>query len=217
VESAHLGVARGEVYLISHTVSGSSALRVALDGTGPSSGPVTAWTLDMTGNDKGVMATAEGHPKLYGCRVNVLRSDFTLLTHVDAFTPAADERTGNNAPCSVVVGDVSSDFYALDQHVPRVVRLNSTGIVGAVPLPGLGATGIGSDSGDTGDAATMRISESRGRIYTAWPSGCFSVADLTGKQLWPLSGVTPQGQLRDAYDVDPDGKVHILAAPTKPG
>lgn len=199
VARSRLAVGRdGNVYLGNGHGHGGYVLRVSPDGTETRGGPVGhSFTAVAVGKD-GTIATAEAH---FAHRVALWGPDFAPLGHVPEFL--VNDQVQWNAPSDVVAGP-SGDFYAVDQHRLRVVRVVAPNKQAAVyPLD---RTGEQTRGGSVG----LRVDEANQRFLTAWPSGMVWATGFDGKPLWSVKA-KPAGEPPGAFDLDDGGKLYLLA------
>jgi hypothetical protein len=122
--TARLHVGRdGLVYLVNGNVGSSYVLRMKLDGTERTGGFGGSAALGVAANKDGVIGTANAH----------LERQFTLWDRNFAKITGVGDWLGNDAlgfdaPGFVDAG-ASGDFYVLDHHRDRIVRVTPAGKV----------------------------------------------------------------------------------------
>jgi outer membrane protein assembly factor BamB len=147
----------------------------------------------------GTIATAEAH---FPHRVAFWDKSFAPLGHVPDFL--VSDTVQWNAPSDVVAGE-SGDFYGIDQHRLRVLRVSPPDKL--AEAYSLEQTGEKSKGGTLG----LRVDEQRKRIFTAWSSGVIWVTAFDGKPLWNLK-LRPVGEPPGGYDLDADGNLYVLTS-----
>lgn len=201
VAGAQLGLGRdGNVYLANGSATAvGQAMCFSLDGALRGAGAVGYATGAVTANAAGLIATAESH---LPHRVCLWDQDFTLVTHLAEFT--TNNNVGWAAPSDVVAGP-SGDFYAIDQHVGRVVRVGQNGALReAYPLGQLGEV-------TTNAVVGLRVCEPLSLLCTAWPSGQLCMSTVDGEVRW-RKPLRPSGSFHGGYDLTDDGHVYVHAA-----
>jgi len=185
----------GNVYIAGTTY----VLRVSRDGK-KIGGTVERALTGLAANKDGVLATSNAH---FSKSVNLYDSHFIALGSLGGFT--GNDEFGWDGPGTIEAG-ASGDFYALDQHVNRIVRLNAAGKnVLSYPLVA------------QGEAARpkpfmMRVSEGTERFYFAIQGKILAVG-FDGKLKWEmpstLSG-NPWDGWSGGFDTDEEGRLYIL-------
>jgi hypothetical protein len=199
VAGARLGIGRdGMVYVASSGTPAGTALRLTPEGVVRATGSVGS-LLAVTANGAGVVATAEHH---FAHRVAFWDTDFRPLGAIGEFT--VNDTDDYYAPSAVEAGQ-SGDFYAMDQHALRVLRLNPGGVTGAIAL-----TPPSSDPKEHRPTVGLRVAEDRQRLYVAWQSGVIQACTLTGAPVWAVRA-KPAGYVLSGFDVAPDGRLHVLS------
>src|SRR5262249_40271408 len=95
------------------------------------------------------------------------------------------------------------DFYGIDQHRGRVLRVSVPDKL--AEAYSLEQTGEKSKGGTLG----LRVDVSRKRFVTAWTRGGIWVTGCEGKPHWSLT-LRPAGEPPGAFDLDADGKLYVL-------
>ena len=127
---AHLTVGRdGRVYLACWGVSATPygyVMRLSRDGKDRFGAEVVAAAFNATANKDGTLATA--NPGYGGHKVAVYGPSFRVRGGVDDFAP-------DHGPAHVEAGE-GGDFYGLDHHRARIVRVSPAGrLVKVYSLP----------------------------------------------------------------------------------
>jgi hypothetical protein len=199
VARARLSVGRdGYIYLANGGGKGGYVLRVSPDGRERSGGVVGYSTQAVAVSKDGTIATAEGH---FAHRVAFWDKGIAPLGHVPDFL--VSDTVQWNAPSDVSAG-LSGDFYGIDQHRLRVLRVTPPNkLAEAYTLEQIGEKSRGGTLG-------LRVDEERKRFVTAWPGGVIWVAGFDGKPLWSAK-MRPAGEPPGGFDLDADGKLYVLA------
>ncbi|HEV3386729.1 MAG TPA: hypothetical protein VG097_18075, partial [Gemmata sp.] len=199
VARARLSVGRdGNIYLANGGPNGGYVLRVSPDGREWSGEVVGYSTQAVAANKDGTIATAEGH---FAHRVAFWGKGARALGHVPDFL--VSDIVQWNAPSDVSAG-LSGDFYGIDQHRLRVLRVSSPDKL--AEAYSLEQTGEKSKGGTLG----LRVDEARKRFATAWPSGVIWVTGFDGKPLWNVK-LRPAGESQGGFDLDAEGKLYVIA------
>ncbi len=202
--AARLGVGRdGQVYVASSAAPASVVLRLAPDGSTTRVGKAGSALLAVTANRAGVIATAEHH---FSHRVAFWDKDFRPLGSFDEFT--VNDTDGYFAPPAVEAGP-SGDFYAMDQHALRVLRLNPDRPGGTV-VDTIDLSRLSSDPKDRRQTVGLRVAEERGLLVTAWQSGAIRMCTFDGTPVGNPVQAKPVGFVLSGYDVSDDGHLHVL-------
>ncbi|MFD5698266.1 PQQ-binding-like beta-propeller repeat protein [Streptomyces lasiicapitis] len=202
--AARLGVGRdGNVYVASSAFPASVVLRLPLDGSTQRVSKVGNALLAVTANRAGVIATAEHH---FLHRVSFWDAEFRPLGSFDEFT--VNDTDGYFAPPAVEAGP-SGDFYAMDQHALRVLRLNPEKpdkIVDTIDL-----SRLSSDPKDRRHTVGLRVAEERKLLVTAWQSGVIRMCTFDGTPVGKPVQAKPVGFVLSGYDVSDDGYLYVLS------
>jgi hypothetical protein len=186
----------GRVYLASGG-NHSFVLRFERDGTGRSGGPVTYACANATANAQGVTATASGH---FAHKVTLYDREFKEIAHVGDFL--VNDQVGWDAPAHVEAGP-GGDFYAVDQHRNRVVRISPAGkVVTSYLLPR-------EPEGGQGLVEDFRVWEGGETLYALSRAGQLRAIGFDGMKKWGASvGV---GHRSGGFDVDEAGTLYALS------
>ncbi len=173
----------GAVYL----ASGGHVLRVSRDGAQRAGGNVVANALfNATANSDGVIATANGH---FEHAVNLYSRDFRSIAAYRDFLVGDPDRW--DAPARVEAGQ-SGDFYGLDQHRFRILRISPGGkVVETYAFP------------DTVAARDFRVSESAGLFLLRGRDGVVRGIGFDGHEHW-------SEKFGGHVDLDHEGRVYVL-------
>ncbi|HLY08588.1 MAG TPA: PQQ-binding-like beta-propeller repeat protein [Planctomycetota bacterium] len=185
----------GRVYLASGG-NHSYVLRYERDGGGKKGGPVTYACANATANAQGTIATASGH---FAHKVTLYDRDFQEFAHVDDFL--VNDQVGWDAPAHVEAG-AGGDFYAIDQHRDRIVRITPSGkIVTSYPVPH-------EPDGGQGLVEDFRVWEQGQTFYVLNRAGQIRSLGFDGKKKWSLNpGV---GHRSGGFDVDDSGVLYAI-------
>src|SRR5579859_499923 len=185
----------GRVYLASGG-NRSFVLRFDPDGGAKSGGPVTYACANATANAQGILATASGH---FAHKVTLYDREFRELAHVDDFL--VSDQVGWDAPAHVEAG-TSGDFYAIDQHRDRIVRISPAGkIVTTYPVPH-------EPEGGPGLVEEFRVWEKEETFYVLTRAGQIRALGFDGRKKWALSAGV--GHRSGGFDVDESGILHAI-------
>jgi hypothetical protein len=143
----------GLVYLTSENHGKGYCLRFSRDGRQKRGGEVVYAIHNGTANSDGIIATANAH---FNHSLNLYEPSFQKRVAADDFL--VNDQVGWDAPCHVEAGS-SGEFFGLDQHRNRVVRVGTDGKVKAVyPMRA-------AHEADWGLPNDFRISESQQSFY----------------------------------------------------
>lgn len=185
----------GRVYLASGG-NRSFVLRFERDGTGRAGGPVTYACANATANAQGITAAASGH---FAHKVTLYDRDFKELAHVDDFL--VSDQVGWDAPAHVEAG-AGGDFYAIDQHRNRIVRISPGGkVVTAYALPH-------EPEGSQGLVEDFRVWEKGETFYALNRAGQLRAIGFDGKKKWGAN--VGAGHRSGGFDVDEAGTLYAL-------
>ncbi len=180
----------GNVYLGSNVQGGAYVLRVSPDGTKRLGGDVIYALTNATANADGLIATANAH---FSHSVNIYDKEFKHLVVCNEFL--VNDQVGWDAPSRVEVG-ASGDFYGIDQHRLRILRINKDGrIVQAYAFPA--------------DAKSwdFRVCEANKSFYLLSRDNTMRRMSFEGKIIWTQ-------KIGPAFTVADDGAVLYLAGNT---
>lgn len=200
---ARLTVGRdGMVYLCNGEGGSSFVLRLSRDGKDRRSKVVGHSGRNATANAAGVVATAHGH---FAHKVTLHSPALTTLASFDEFL--VNDRVGWDAPGHVEAG-ASGDFYGLDQHRERILRVSPEGkLVQSYAIPH-------EPKGVPGQVQEFRVCEGASAFYLLARSGPIRCVGFDGKTRWTAAtGVTWQEFSNNGgFDVDDDGRLYALEA-----
>ncbi len=198
VARSRLAVGRdGKIYLVNGHGNGGYVLRVSPDGKERHGGVVGYSAQAVAARKDGTVATAEAH---FAHRAAFWGKSFAPLGNVPDFL--VSDTVQWNAPSDVVAGE-SGDFYGIDQHRLRVLRVTPPDKL--AEAYSLEQTGEKSKGGNVG----LRVDEKRKRFVTAWSSGVIWATGFDGKPLWSIKA-RPVGENPGGFDLDADGNLHVL-------
>jgi len=191
----------GSVYLGSIGPENTAyVLRASPDGKSLFGGSVTYALNGIAVNRDGVLATANGH---FAHKIALYDKQFKQFAEASDFRVGDD--VGYDAPSHVEAGE-SGDFYALDKHRDRIVRLSAQGkVITAYPVPR-------EPAGNAGMVDHFRVCEKLERFYLTPRQGPLRVIDFAGKTLWtsPHRASVSHVGLQGGYDVDDDGNLYVI-------
>ena len=200
-QSARMTVGRdGFVYLTSEHVGKGFCLRLSRDGQQKLGGEVIAAIQNATANADGTIATANAH---FNHSLNLYDAQFQKRTAADDFL--VNDQVGWDAPSHVEAG-ASGEFYGMDQHRNRVVRVGSDGKVkGVHPIRA-------AQEADWGKPYDFRINEKLQSFY--WlANGHLIRTSLDGATEWkvavPVHYRWETGS-QGSMDVDDSGVVYLM-------
>jgi outer membrane protein assembly factor BamB len=199
-ETARLTVGRdGLVYLCSGG-DHSFVLRLSPAGRTKLGSQVVSAAHNATANADGVLATANAH---FAHQVTLYSRSFTQTGTATDFL--VSDQVGWDAPAHVEAGS-SGDFFALDQHRDRIVRLSPAGKpLRAYPI-------LRVPAGHPGVMQDFRVCEKAQAFYLLRRSGPLACVGFDGKTRWTYdSGVTwGDGANAGGFDVDDDGHLYTI-------
>jgi hypothetical protein len=198
-EAAALAVGRdGKVYLCA---SGNSSfvLRLERDGSGKLGGAVEYAAHNATANGDGVIATANGH---FAHKVTLYGPDFARRGAADEFL--VSDQVGWDAPAHVEAG-AGGDFYAIDQHRDRILKVNAAGkLLKAYPV-------ARKPAGNPGLMQDFRVCEKTQAFYVLRRSGPLQCVGFDGVERWTFAAGVSQGSPNaGGFDVDDDGNLYAI-------
>jgi hypothetical protein len=191
----------GSVYLYSGKDGKGYVLRVRPDGSGKFGGETVYAITGVAANKDGLIATSNAH---FSKAVHIYDKDFRLVGKAEGFT--GNDTVGWDGPGSVEAG-ASGDFYALDQHANRVVRIGPDGkIVRTYPIRA-------ESEADRGRLWTygFRVCEAKSQFYFLAGNNLVCVG-FDGKARWTKpgwNGGNPWDGFRGGFDVDADGRLYV--------
>jgi outer membrane protein assembly factor BamB len=198
--AARLTIGRdGLVYLCSAGNS-SFVLRMRPDGGDKVGAAVVYAAGNATANAAGIVATANAH---FAHKVSLYDRHFESLSAVDEFL--VNDQVGWDAPHHVEAG-TSGDFYGIDQHRDRILRLSAAGKVVrayAVPHQPIGAPGL------TEEFRVCEKTESFCLLTRSMPLRCVG---FDGKERWTFEAGIGWDEFGNAggFDVDEDGFLYVI-------
>jgi len=193
----------GNVYL-GNAGSASYIMRLSPDGQVKSASAAGVEAMcNAIANADGVVAGSHAH---FAAAVWLYDANFRRIDKVGGFL--VNDQVGWDACAHVDVG-ASGDFYGMDQHRDRVVRITPQGKI-------IKEIGLASDFEDPnlGTLGQMhRVCEKTESLYVLSRHGELRCMSFDGKKKWMLSaGVNPYayGGGMGGYDVDDDGTLYVI-------
>ncbi len=191
----------GSVYVYGGKDGTDYALRLAHDGSRKFGMPTTYATTGVAAGIDGIVATSNAH---FAKSVSVYDRSGRELGKVGGFT--GNDTVGWDGPGAIEAG-TSGDFFALDQHVGRIVRINSSGqIVRSYPIQA---------EGEKTSARLwsygFRVSEKDEQFYFIVGNELLC-RGFDGVRRWSLpSRVSgdPWGGYSGGFDVDATGRLYL--------
>jgi outer membrane protein assembly factor BamB len=200
--TARLTVGRdGNIYLCNMIIGESYVLRIAPDGSAKLGSLVESAAGNATANKDGIIAIPHSH---FGRKVTIHDPNFKKTAEVGDFL--GGDAVGWDAPARVEAGEVSGDFYAIDQHRDRIVRISPAGkVVKTYALPPKPERTPGFND--------FRVSETHERFYLAGINRPEIVCvDFDGQQKWvtPFNLSGGSYQQSGGFDIDAEGNVYAI-------
>ncbi len=200
--AAELAVGRdGMVYLASGG-QGSFVLRLSPEGENKFGATLADEAIGFaTANAQGVMASAHAH---FSAKVSLHDQGFAKTSEAPGFL--VSDAAGWDAPAHADVG-ASGDFYGLDQHRDRILRLNPQGKV-------LKEFALGHDPAGNGGLASMfRVCEKSESLYVLCRDGWIRCLGFDGAWKWRLHAAISAhdwGGGSGGFDVDDEGALYLI-------
>ncbi len=183
----------GRVYL-SNQHSPGFVLRFESDGSGKVGGTVVYAMGNATANAQGMVATANAH---FAHAVNLYDADFKPFASNAEFLN--NDTVGWDSPFGVEAGETSGDFFGIDHHRNRVVRIDKLGrTVTTYP--------IFAPETEQKKLSSFRVCEKTQSFYWHIENHIVRCADFTGKTRWTYQHPDGVG----SFDVDLEGKTYVL-------
>ncbi|MCY3024134.1 MAG: hypothetical protein NTW87_34590, partial [Planctomycetota bacterium] len=168
------------------------ALRVSLDGKEKYGKKIVYAISNVTANADGVVASANGH---FAHKVTLYNAALDQTGEVTDFL--VSDSAGWDAPAHVEAG-ASGDFYGVDQHRNRIVRLAPSAKVARIyPIPREPADG-------GGQMEKIRVCEKQDAFFILTRNGTLRCAGFDGKTRWKAAASS------GAFDCDDDGNLYVL-------
>lgn len=191
----------GSVYVYGGKDGADYVLRLRSDGSQKFGMPTTYATTGVAAGTNGIVATSNAH---FAKSVSVYDRSGRELGKVGGFT--GNDAVGWDGPGAIEAG-TSGDFFALDQHVNRIVRINSSGqIVRSYPIQA---------EGEKTSARLwsygFRVSEKDEQFYFIVGNELLC-RGFDGVRRWSLpSRVSgdPWGGYSGGFDVDAAGRLYL--------
>ena len=191
---ARLTVGRDGMVYLSNGHQTGYVLRLSRDGRTKHGSAVVYAIHNATANADGIVATANAH---FNHALNLYDKNFRHLAAANDFL--VSDQVGWDAPAHVEAG-ASGDFYGVDQHRDRILRVSPWGqLVTAYPMPHEppGAPGLVED---------FRVCEQNRTFYPRNRQNVLRCVGFDGQPRWEL----PIGG--GAFDVGDDGTVFVIPA-----
>ena len=148
------------------------ALRVSLDGKEKYGKKIIYAVSNVTANSDGVVASANGH---FAHKVTLYDAALDQTGQVSDFL--VSDSAGWDAPAHVEAG-ASGDFYGVDQHRDRIVRLSAAAkVVRIYPIPREPAEG-------GGQIENFRVCEKQDAFYILTRNNTLRCVGFDGKTRW---------------------------------
>ena len=182
----------GKLYLscVGHDLG--FALRVSLDGKEKYGKKIVYAIGNVTANADGVVASANGH---FAHKVTLYNPALDQTGELTDFL--VNDSVGWDAPAHVEAG-ASGDFYAVDQHRNRIVRLNPAAkVVRIYPIPPEPAD-------NAGKMANLRVCEKLDVFFILTRNGALRCVGGDGATRWKAAASS------GAFDCDDDGNLYVL-------
>ena len=187
----------GKVYLSCTSLLNKDrgfALRIGLDGKDKFSGEVVYAIANITANAKGVVASANAHfahkVAIYDHRLQRGREPIEVQDFL------VSDAVGWDSPSHVEAG-VSGDFYGMDKHRNRILRISPLGkVVKIYQVPR-------EPSGNQGLVEDFRVCEKARVFYVFTRANRIRCVGFDGKTRWQQSGSR-------AFDASDDGFLYVL-------
>ena len=192
----------GMVYLASGGNNGCF-MRIAPDGTQKMGSKPEAEALqNCAANADGVIATANGH---FAHKVALYDKAFTNFDAVTDFL--VSDNVGWDAPQQVDVG-ASGDFYGLDQHRDRILRISPTAkVVKEYPI-------AHEPDGPQGQTGAFRVCEKTLALYVFTNDGTLRCIGFDGAKRWQMKVAGFRGYMwggaQGGLGVDDGGVVYTI-------
>ncbi len=199
-ENAGMTVGRdGRVYLASGGTP-SFVMRLDRDGRGKAGISVGYALTGVAANAEGVLATSHAH---FSHKVAIYDKTFKEVVSAEDFL--VNDQVGWDAPGHLEAG--ARDFYGLDQHRNRIVRLDAVGKVlqsYAIPHDPAGSPGLVQD---------FRVCEKRQAFYLLARTGPLRCVGFDGRLRWAINGGVAWSDVGTGggFDVDEQGTLYTLA------
>jgi hypothetical protein len=191
----------GQVYVAGVYDQGGYVLRISRDGMQKFGATTTYAITGVAGRADGMFATSNAH---FAKSVSLYDKQGRELRKVGGFT--GNDDVGWDGPGTLEVG-ASGDFFALDQHVQRVVRVNAAAeIVRSYPLP------------KASTLAPHRLWTYGFRVHEAAEQFYFVVGPeiqcwgYDGMKRWDIPASVagdPWGGFSGGFDVDDTGRLYV--------
>jgi WD40 repeat protein len=183
----------GLVYLVNPAPGTAYLLRVSRDGVARHGAHIVYAVQNAIANADGVIASANAH---FNHSVNLYDAGFSWHAAVGDFL--VSDAVGWDAPGWVEVG-ASGDFYGLDQHRDRILRISPAGtLLRSYPIPHV-------PDGNPGIASEFRACETNQAFYIRSRDNMLHCVGFDGTVRWALPTPSP-----GPFDVDDDGVLYVI-------
>ncbi len=202
VRQARLTVGQDGMVYLSAVGTPGYILRLSRDGTDRFGGVAVYAIANATANADGVVASANGH---FAHKVVIY--DRQLHEQAAAADFLVNDQVGWDAPGHIEAGP-SGDFYVLDQHRDRIVRVNAAGkVLRAYPFARVPA-------GSEGLVRDFRVCEKTEAFYLFAAGGPARCVGFDSKPRWTADvhahPSNPWG-VGGGFDLDSQGILHTIA------
>ena len=175
----------GSIYLSSSAKNAGYILRVSLDGKQKQGGNAIYSMGNATANAEGVIASSNSH---FNHSVNVYSASFKQIAVCNKFL--GNDKVGWDSPARVEAGE-SGDFYGLDKHRNRILRIDPSGrVVKAYALAGI-------------KAVDFRVSEATETFVLRGPDNTLRGVNFDQKATWTR-------KQPGLFTMDAAGRVYVL-------
>jgi outer membrane protein assembly factor BamB len=175
-------------------------VRMTRSGHDKFGGAVTYALVNVAANRDGVVATANGH---FAHKVTLY--DQNLKQYGEAADFLVGDNVGWDAPSHVEAGE-SGDFYGVDKHRDRILRITPRGkVLQAYPIPR-------EPEGHAGLVENFRVCEKLQAFYVVTRQGPLRVVGFDGKTRWTTPhrvGISHVGT-HGGYDIDGEGNLYVV-------
>jgi hypothetical protein len=201
VADSALTIGRDGLVYLSSGGNNSFTLRLARDGKDKVGGATVYAAHNATANAAGLIATSNAH---FSHSIQIYRSDFSKLAAVADFLNS--DQAGWDAPADVEAG-AGGDFYGLDQHRDRILRITADGkVVKAYRVPH-------EPAGNPGTVFAFRVCEKADALW-ACGGGKIRCLGFDGRRRWEVPGVGGSSYegTSGGFDVDDAGTLYVIDA-----
>ncbi len=184
----------GKVYLLSGKVGNSHLIQMNPDGSEQVGIHGDSAPTNATANASGWIIS--GHAHLVH-KITIRNPKFEVKAEFKDFS--CSDKLGWDAPAHVEAG-ASGDFYVLDQHRDRILRIDANcKILRTIPLPH-------TPEGNPGITADFRVNEAHEMLVIRSRQGKLRAIGMDGKPKFEI----PNNPSERAYDLSKDGTLFLL-------